>query len=80
MGVRSSADACADRWARSRHIDVQAFPAAWVRHGNAAGPIRNGQMLRDGKPGLVVAFPGGRGTRNHRGRPNICQEVRLHRW
>lgn len=28
----------------------------------AAGPIRNQQMLDDGKPDLVVAFPGGKGT------------------
>ncbi|QIO34333.1 DUF2493 domain-containing protein [Bradyrhizobium sp. 1(2017)] len=63
-GNQQGADACADRWARSRHIDVQAFPAAWVEHGNSAGPIRNGRMLREGKPDLVVAFPGNRGTRD----------------
>lgn len=40
---------------------VEDFPADWERNGRAAGPIRNRQML-DGKPDLVIAFPGGKGT------------------
>ncbi|MEM9912925.1 MAG: hypothetical protein AAF922_19365 [Pseudomonadota bacterium] len=32
--------------------------------GRAAGPIRNKEMLDEGCPDLVVAFPGGRGTAN----------------
>ena len=44
-------------------IDVNAKPADWKRHGRAAGPIRNGEMLKD-RPDLVVAFPGGKGTAN----------------
>lgn len=28
----------------------------------AAGPRRNGRMLRESKPHVVLAFPGGRGT------------------
>lgn len=34
----------------------------WQRHGRAAGPLRNQRMIDEGKPDLVVAFPGGRGT------------------
>jgi predicted Rossmann-fold nucleotide-binding protein len=30
--------------------------------GLAAGPIRNQQMIDEGKPDLVIAFPGGAGT------------------
>ena len=47
-------------------------PAAWKRHGRAAGPIRNRQMLERsleliadlplGAGLLVIAFPGSRGT------------------
>ena len=33
-----------------------------VRLGRKAGPIRNQRMLDEGKPDLVVAFPGGKGT------------------
>lgn len=32
------------------------FPAQWRQFGKAAGPIRNEQMLAEGKPDLVVAF------------------------
>lgn len=41
---------------------LKEFPADWKTHGKAAGPIRNQQMLDEGKPDLVVAFPGGTGT------------------
>lgn len=40
---------------------VEAHPADWQRHGRAAGPIRNQQMVDSGAD-LVIAFPGGRGT------------------
>jgi len=49
------------------------FPAAWPFYKNlgnqrAAGPIRNGWMLRWGRPDYVLAFhpylPGSRGTKN----------------
>jgi hypothetical protein len=36
--------------------------AEWETLGRKAGPIRNERMLTEGKPDLVVAFPGGRGT------------------
>ena len=36
--------------------------AEWHRLGRKAGPIRNQRMLDEGKPDLVVAFPGGTGT------------------
>ena len=45
-------------------VVVEEFKADWDKFGRAAGPIRNAQMLREGKPDLVVAFPGGRGTAN----------------
>ena len=40
------------------------YPADWDTHGRGAGPIRNKQMLEEGKPDLVIAFPGGKGTAN----------------
>lgn len=57
------ADWLADKWAEDvDDVTVQVFPADWETHGKAAGPIRNQQMLEEGLPDLVVAFPGGRGT------------------
>lgn len=55
-------DCLAIDWAISRWLDFKEFPADWTRYGPSAGPIRNQQMLDEGKPTLVVAFPGGRGT------------------
>ena len=49
-------------WARKHRIDNLKFAADWATNGKAAGPIRNRKMLTEGRPDLVVAFPGGRGT------------------
>lgn len=41
---------------------VERYPADWNRNKKSAGPIRNQRMLDEGKPDLVIAFPGGKGT------------------
>lgn len=61
-GGAKGADMLARNWAIARRVDREEYPADWWTHGRAAGPIRNRKMLTDGKPDLVVAFPGGRGT------------------
>lgn len=61
-GDGRGADRLAGYWARRWRIDNLKFPAEWRKHGSAAGPIRNQRMLDEGKPDLVIAFPGGRGT------------------
>lgn len=43
-------------------IPLKTFPASWSEYGFSAGPMRNKQMLEEGKPDIVVAFPGGKGT------------------
>lgn len=58
----TGADHLADEYAVVNWLDLKRFPADWTAHGKAAGPIRNQRMLDEGKPDLVVAFPGGRGT------------------
>lgn len=63
-GSAPGADALAKDWAVRRDVLCKAYPADWTRHGRAAGPIRNQQMLDDGKPHMVVAFSGGKGTAN----------------
>lgn len=63
-GAAKGADSVAGEWAVARSVPVEAFPADWTGLGQGAGPIRNAQMLREGKPTVVVAFPGGVGTRN----------------
>jgi hypothetical protein len=61
-GGARGADLLAGYWAERRGIPSDIYPADWAGHGRAAGPIRNQKMLDEGKPDLVVAFPGGRGT------------------
>ena len=61
-GAARGADALAADWALDRDVLCTAYPADWDGDGGAAGPIRNQKMLDLGKPHLVIAFPGGRGT------------------
>ncbi len=63
-GNANGADKMSEWWAEAYDIKIEVYPAQWDKHGRAAGPIRNKQMLVEGKPDLVVAFPGGRGTAN----------------
>ncbi len=61
-GGATGADMLADRWASERRIPREAYFAEWKRFGKAAGVLRNQRMLDEGRPDVVVAFPGGRGT------------------
>lgn len=63
-GGASGADSLADDWARVHKVKRTPYYAKWKTHGKSADPIRNKQMLEDGKPDIVVAFPGGKGTEN----------------
>jgi hypothetical protein len=65
------ADRWADEWATLNEHPCLRHPARWSSGGRAAGPQRNLDMLRmatvlagDAKYVLLLAFPGGRGTRN----------------
>jgi len=51
-------------WAQVRGIATQVFAAEWGSFGRRAGPLRNARMLAEGRPDIVVAFPGGRETAN----------------
>lgn len=61
-GNANGADALAGKYAGVMQYEVEVYPADWEQHGKAAGVIRNQVMLDQGKPDLVIAFPGGRGT------------------
>jgi hypothetical protein len=49
-------------WYAEVRLGIEPIPMAadWKRHGRAAGPIRNGEMMATA--GLLIAFPGGSGT------------------
>ena len=74
-GGARGADAAIGRAALQLGWSSAVMPAQWERHGRAAGPIRNRELLEQAiakavahtSPGslasvLVVAFPGGPGT------------------
>lgn len=61
-GGAKGADSLADQWAVTKGVEIEEYKADWIKHGRAAGPIRNQLMLDKGKPDLVIAFPGGAGT------------------
>lgn len=61
-GGARGADHIAMSWAFERHVACERFDADWENQGSFAGPARNKRMLDEGKPDLVIAFPGGRGT------------------
>ena len=63
-GGARGADDLAHSWAERNNVALATFVADWKLYGKRAGPIRNELMLREGKPDLVVAFPGGDGTAN----------------
>jgi YspA, cpYpsA-related SLOG family len=63
-GPYKGADYWAHQWALARNIPTVREHANWDQQGKAAGPIRNGEMLKRHTPYMVVAFPGGRGTSN----------------
>ena len=56
-GGAPGADTFARRLAKGWEITFTEYPAKWKTYGKSAGPIRNQQMLDEGQPDLVVAFP-----------------------
>jgi predicted Rossmann-fold nucleotide-binding protein len=61
-GGANGIDSCALQWAMKHNVKCELYPAEWKKYGKRAGPVRNTQMIVEGKPDLVIAFPGGRGT------------------
>lgn len=79
IGDATGADDLAKKWAssstesfsrRTPLMSYQVFRANWSKYGNAAGPIRNLNMLdaaeheadQAGVTPILLSFPGGKGT------------------
>lgn len=60
----SGVDLFAEQWAKSRQQPYIGVPAKWSEHGEAAGPLRNREMLDMWKIDHGIIFPGGSGTRH----------------
>lgn len=55
-GGARGADSIAEAAGQLLGMKVLRYPAKWAKYGKAAGPIRNQQMLDEGKPDVVVCF------------------------
>ena len=62
-GGANGVDTIAEEWAVENNLETDIYPADWDNLGKKAGYVRNAQMLEEGKPDYVLAFPGGPGTK-----------------
>lgn len=62
QGGASGADKMAEEWATLNKKECITVHADWNKHGRAAGPIRNREMLDSFPLAITIAFPGGKGT------------------
>lgn len=72
-GGARGADSLAGVVAERAGIKTIVFLADWTRHGKRAGPIRNQQMLDEGKPDLVLAMPWWHGHSRHGSSVKSCR-------
>lgn len=85
-GAARGADSIAGWWADEMGIPTEEYPISkqdWNTHGKRAGYLRNKQMYDEGRPDLVMAFPGGNGTQNMvdiatRGKTEVWQSRRIY--
>ena len=64
QGGALGADRWSKRWAQSNGVPCFECEPCWKALGPKAGPVRNRWMLDWFLPDLVLAFPGGIGTRD----------------
>ena len=61
-GCATGTDTWADEWAVVNWVPIKEYRPNWNLYGKRAGSIRNGEMLADFQPDIVLATPGGPGT------------------
>lgn len=61
-GTARGIDTDGEYWANLSKIPIKRFPANWVKHGKAAGFIRNTEMANYAD--ALIAFEGGNGTQH----------------
>jgi len=76
-GGAAGVDALARRFAVEHNIPFKTFPANWMLHGPAAGPIRNKEMaayasaLDHERSGILIAIP----AENSKGTVSMIREA-----
>lgn len=73
-GEARGADSIARDEAEKAGMIIMKFPANWKKYKAGAGPIRNKQMIEEGKPNIVVAFHSN--IKNSRGTKNMINQAR----
>jgi hypothetical protein len=63
QGGAKGADFIAKSWAQKRNVSCVTYNAD-LKLGKKAGILRNITMLDEGNPDIVLAFPGGTGTKH----------------
>jgi hypothetical protein len=63
-GCAPGVDALGERWAAENRLPVKQFPANWLKHRKAAGPIRNAQMAKYADALIAIWDGKSRGTGN----------------
>lgn len=67
-GECSGADILARQAAIECSVPFRGYPANWNKYGNAAGPLRNQQMIDEEHPDMCIAFhpflPSSKGTKD----------------
>jgi hypothetical protein len=63
-GEATGVDTFCRNWAEAAGVPVTPFKADWDRYGDAAGSIRNEEMLDQFQPDVLLVFPGGTGTQH----------------
>ena len=63
-GDERGAESMALDWAESHGIEFKEFFADYQGHDPAGFRLRNQRMIEHGAPNMVIAFPGGRITRD----------------
>jgi hypothetical protein len=61
-GAASGADLLSVAWADKNGLRAIGFPANWGKDGKLAAQKRNQRIMSEGRPHLLLAFPGGKGT------------------
>lgn len=63
-GCETGADLHARNFALFNGVPNSTYHADWKNKGRSAGPIRNKLMCEQNKDAVIVAFPGGNGTKD----------------
>lgn len=75
-GEAKGADRMARDWALFHRIEVARYPAFWNIYKQGAGPIRNQQMIDEGKPDRAAAFHND--IANSKGTGDMIRRLKAH--